>query len=85
MEMMGNWDYPQDKKADSFAGTLLCGLRVIGIGLLYLAGLSVLSMGFVIAFMDACGAWTFEWWHLIYWVTELFVLAFLIGKMWNDV
>ena len=81
---MGNWDYPQEKKTGSFSQTLLRGLRVIGIGLLGLAGLTALSMGFVIAFMDAVGVWTFEWWHLIYWVTELFADAFLIGKTCDD-
>lgn len=81
---MGNWDYPQEKKTGTFLQTLLRGLRVIGIGLLGLAGLTALSMGFVIAFMDAFDVWTFEWWHLIYWVTELFVVAFLIGKTCDD-
>ena len=78
------WDYPQGIKTGSFLQTLLRGLRVVGIGLLGLAGLTAFSMGLVTAFLDAFGVWAFEWWHLIYWVTELFAVAFLIGKTCDD-
>lgn len=81
---MGNWDYPQEKKKSSFSQTLLRGFRAIGMCLLCLAGLTAPSVGLVIAFMDACGVWTFAWWHLIYWVAELFAFAFLFGKMCDD-
>jgi len=72
------------EKTGSFLQTLLRGLRVIGMGALVLAGAVAIAMGLVIAFWDAFGVWNFEWWHLIYWITELFAVAFLIGKTCDD-
>jgi len=82
--MMGNLDYSQGEKTCSFLQTLLRGLIVIGMGALVLAGFAALYIGLVIALVDAFCAWAFEWWHLIYWVTELFAVAFLIGKTCDD-
>lgn len=72
------------KKISSFLQTCAHGSIYIGIGLLSITGLIAIAMGFVIVYMDATGFWTFKWWHLIYWIIDLFTSLFLMGKIGSD-
>ncbi len=78
--MMGNWDYPKEPKAKLFLQTLWHGLKAIGEGMLAVAMMFACSMGVVIACKDIIGKWTFEWWHLAYWIIEILGCAYLIGN-----